>query len=388
MSRNTLCGLISQETNGIPTMAKINCIIIGGGSNSAVGRVHRDAISLSKHDFNIIDGCFSTNPDNHRNSLKMWGIDDLIHNDAETILEKHKEYAKECVVIILSPTDKHYEHLALAIKYGYSIICEKALVTNIEELHNIQTTVDENQIFIRNIFNYSGYPLVREIRSLILDGHIGSIQQIVCEMPQEGLVRPPLVQGQHKGPQSWRLTDRDIPMVCLDLGVHLHHLIEFTTGITPIPKTAILKNLTAYPNIKDTQFILFSEKNETVIGSMWFTKSAIGTRNGLLMRIFGSSGSIEWYQQNPEIIKLSLISGQTQIIDRSINCITATEPRYERMKVGHPAGFIEAFANLYDDIGDDYKHWRSSGQDNDSMLLGITYAARGIDFFAQCQKLN
>ena len=360
-------------------MAKINCIIIGGGSNSAVGRVHRDAIALSKHKFNIIDACFSRNTDNHNNSLCMWGVDDLAHSNIEAILEKHKNNSKDCIVLILSPTNKHFEHLTLAIKHGYSIVCEKALVTNTQELQSVARQINQKD-FLRNIFNYSGYPLVREIRSLILDGHIGSIQQIICEMPQEGLVRPPLVQGQHKGPQSWRLTDRDIPMVCLDLGVHLHHLIEFTTGITPIPKSAILKNLTAYPNIKDTQFILFSEKNDTVIGSMWFTKSAIGTRNGLLMRIFGSSGSIEWYQQNPELIKLSLISGQTQIIDRSMNCITATEPRYERMKVGHPAGFIEAFANLYDDIGDDYEHWKNSGQDSDTVSLGLDYAVRELTF--------
>ncbi len=368
-------------------MAKIPCIIIGGGSNSAVGRVHRDALALTKHDFNIIDACFSRSPDKHQASLGLWGLD-VPHNSIEAILKKHKEYSSEILVIILSPTNQHFEHLMLAIEYGYNIICEKALVSDQNELSTLQEAISKSDVFIRNIFNYSGYPMVREIRSLILDGHIGSVNQIVCEMPQEGLIRPPLVQGEHKGPQNWRLHDGLIPMVCLDLGVHLHHLVEFTTGIHIKPKSAILKNLTSYADINDTQFILFTGINENVIGSMWFTKSAIGTRNGLRMRIFGTSGSIEWYQQNPEFLNLSLISGQTQIIDRSVNCITATEPRYERMKVGHPAGFIEAFANLYDDVGDDYIYWKQSGQNKDTMLLGLNYAARGINFFAECQELN
>jgi hypothetical protein len=30
----------------------------------------------------------------------------------------------------------------------------------------------------------------------------------------------------------------------------------------------------------------------------------------------------------------------------------ASEGRYQRFKVGHPAGYIEAFANLYSDIGE------------------------------------
>ena len=71
-----------------------------------------------------------------------------------------------------------------------------------------------------------------------------------------------------------------------------------------------------------------------------------------------------------QILKLNLISGQRQIIDRSMNYITATDPRYERMKAGHPAGFIEAFANIYDDIGDDYEKWIYSSQDIDSANLG------------------
>ena len=207
---------------------------------------------------------------------------------------------------------------------------------------------------------------------MIMDGNIGTINQIICEMPQEGLVRPPLVQRIHKGPQLWRLCDGKIPMVCLDLGVHLHHLITYTSNIKPIPRHAILKNMTSYADINDTQMILFTNEDESAIGSIWFTKSAIGTRNGLSIRIFGTSGSIEWFQQNPEYILFNSITGQKQIIDRSMNCITATDPRYERMKAGHPAGFIEAFANIYDDIGDDFMIWKKTGRDKDSALLGFS----------------
>ena len=82
------------------------------------------------------------------------------------------------------------------------------------------------------------------------------------------------------------------------------------------------------------------------------------------------------------------ITGQKQIIDRSMNCITATDPRYERMKAGHPAGFIEAFANIYDDIGNDFTIWKKTGRDEDSAFLGLQYAEDGINFFAQCQELN
>ena len=39
-------------------------------------------------------------------------------------------------------------------------------------------------------------------------------------------------------------------------------------------------------------------------------------------------------------------------IDRGGQASIAGEARYNRMKVGHPSGFIEVFANLYTDCAD------------------------------------
>jgi hypothetical protein len=65
-------------------------------------------------------------------------------------------------------------------------------------------------------------------------------------------------------------------------------------------------------------------------------------------------------QEEPEYIQYADKNGATQRIDRSHSIIrVASENRYQRFKVGHPAGYIEAFANLYSDIADGLRGFKS-----------------------------
>jgi predicted dehydrogenase len=51
-------------------------------------------------------------------------------------------------------------------------------------------------------------------------------------MPQEGFARLDR-EGNPMVPQQWRLTDGVVPTISLDLGVHVHHLVDFLTGEKP-----------------------------------------------------------------------------------------------------------------------------------------------------------
>jgi predicted dehydrogenase len=151
-------------------------------------------------------------------------------------------------------------------------------------------------------------------------------------------------------PQNWRLFDGEIPTVSLDLGVHCHHLLQFLTDKSLVPQWARQASLGNFKKViddvecagilgKDAQF------------SMWFGKAALGHRNGLRVRLYGSEASATWYQASPDELHLYSRSGQAHLIDfGSPDLLVANQPRYMRFKAGHPTGFIEAFANLYDDL--------------------------------------
>ena len=120
---------------------------------------------------------------------------------------------------------------------------------------------------------------------------------------------------------------------------------------------------------------------------MWFSKIAIGNRNGLKIRIFGDKGSVEWLQESPETMHLSDSKGKRCIIDRGNEEIEISDQqRYSRFKVGHPAGFLEAFANYYQDIAKSLRKYNASNELQFDECYGIDEANEGLKLLAAVQK--
>jgi predicted dehydrogenase len=207
------------------------------------------------------------------------------------------------------------------------------------------------------------------------------------EMPQEGFARPPAAGSQSAGPQRWRLRDGEVPTICLDLGVHLHHLAYFLTGKETVGIMADFANYSAYPNLVDNAMMWLAFE-EGMSGSIWISKTAIGCRNGLRIRLFGESGSAEWYQMEPEVLHLSFLDGSHSTIDRGGKAEVSQAQRYNRFKAGHPSGFLEAFANLYCDIADALLRFRRDGSFDSPFVFGLNHAENGLRLFAAARRAS
>ena len=193
-------------------------------------------------------------------------------------------------------------------------------------------------------------------------------------------MRPPAIDGKAAPPQSWQLKDDFIPAICLDLGVHQHHLVHFLTGEEPELVNAEFNTYSRHRDIIDN-VNMWTEYPSGMTASFWMSKTAVGRRNGLRIRLFGELGSAEWYQLDPEHLQISTVDGGQMIIDRGGQAGIAAEARYNRMKVGHPSGFIEAFANLYVDFADALLDWRQHGRHNNPFVFGIEHATNGLAAF-------
>jgi predicted dehydrogenase len=82
-------------------------------------------------------------------------------------------------------------------------------------------------------------------------------------------------------------------------------------------------------------------------GLYWCSQIAVGNDNGLRVRIFGSKGSIEWAQENPNYLTVASLEGPTQTISRGRDAIYPLGESFSRIPPGHPEGYFEAFANVY-----------------------------------------
>lgn len=355
----------------------LRAAFVGGSIQSAVGYAHYAAARMDGR-FDIVAGCFSRNPAINRASADAYGVDAArLYPDWRLLLQSEAQDID--VAIILTPTPSHVENVTACLKAGVPVICEKALAASAEDAERLAELQQKLNGFLAVTFNYSGYPMVRELRDLIAGGALGRILHIEAEMPQEGFIR-------RKGdapaatPQDWRLIDGRIPTLHLDLGVHLHQLVYYLTRLKPLEVSATQDTFGCFDNVADTASAL-ARYEDGAVAHFWFSKAALGHRNGLRLRLYGERASAEWTQAEPETLHLSYADGRREILDRGGEASVARAARYTRFKAGHPAGYIEAFANLYTDIADALlAHKAGQAAVANEEVFGADLAAEGLHF--------
>lgn len=347
---------------------------IGGSTKSAVGYTHFVASQMDNK-WSLQAGCFSQDWNNNQETARVYGVsENRVYPNWQAMLDAEKN--KLDAVVILTPTPMHFDIVCACLEKGYAVICEKALALSSDEIEKIIALRDRMNGFVAVTYNYSGYPMIRELRHKIESGQLGKILHFQAEMPQEGFIRVDS-QGNKPSPQSWRLSDGQVPTIYLDLAVHLHQLIHYLIQKQPLEVIATQNSFGWFPEIVDNVSSLCRYADD-IQGQFWFSKSALGHRNGLKLRIYGSQAAAEWYQANPEELVISHADGRREIVDRASPTEIAPLPSYNRFKPGHPAGFIEAFANVYRDIANVIMDHRLSSNQQSKEVFGPELALEGI----------
>jgi len=354
---------------------------IGAGINSEIGKIHQCATEMDSL-WKISAGCFSNNKKINQMTGKRLNLQkNKIYNTYEELINKEKNLD---AVLIATPTPSHFKIIEKILKKKIPVICEKSFVTSVDEFKKIKKLIKKN--FVSIIYNYTGYPMIQELQKIINKKDLGVINKIHVEMPSEAYLKK-TVKGKIIKPKNWRLKDGKIPMVSLDLGVHIHHLIYYLTKFTPKNVLSINSTHGNFKNIVDDTFCLVKYNNFTN-GVIWFSKSAIGHRNGLKLRVYGNKASVEWEQIKPEVIKFYKNDGKINILDRENIYLKNDLIKNYRFKAGHPSGFLEAFANHYKDIYNEIKFYKKNKKVSKNFIFGPNHAEKSLKFFEAVQKSN
>ena len=324
--------------------------LIGGSLQSAVGRTHHIATRMDNR-WRIVCGSFSRSPQLCSETADVLSLPaSAAFTDYHAMLDHFA--GRLAAVCVLVPTPQHADIICDVLQAGIPVISEKSLACSPAEVERIISVRDATQGKLAVTFNYSGYPAIRELRQMIAEGRLGNLVHVAAEMPQEGFIRWAGRPFQLPQPQAWRLTDGHLPTVSLDLGVHLHHLIGFVTGQHPISVTACQYSKGHFTEVVDSVHAMARYTGSLSV-DLWYGKCFLGCANGLRIRVFGTEGSAEWLQMQPEVLQLSDRCGRIQLLTRSsMDAEVCGQDRYARFKPGHPDGFLEAFANYYSDIAD------------------------------------
>ena len=331
-------------------MAKLRYGMVGGGPGAFIGDAHRKAISLDST-AELVAGCFSRTPEKTKEQGKALGL------DPERCYANYKEMAAAeparedgiDFVVIVTPNNTHYEIAKAFLEAGIHVACDKPLVTTAEEAEELKKIADEKGLLFMVTYTYTGHVTMKYMRDLVKNGEIGTIRTVMAEYPQGWLYN----ENDWGGKQGeWRCDPAQSGRVnCLgDLGTHVENAVATVTGLKI--KRVLAKMDVVVPGRKlDDNDQILVEYEGGATGINWTSQFAIGCDNSLRLRIYGSKGTLLWFQETPEEVTLIREDGIARTIKRGYGAVTPDAAKYGRLPSGHTEGWLEAMGNLYDSFG-------------------------------------
>lgn len=331
---------------------KLRMGMVGGGRGAFIGAVHRMAANLDGK-IELVAGCFSSDPEKSRLSGEdFFIVPERTYGCFEEMAESEAALPADTridFVSIVARNDLHFRVAKKFLESGIHVICEKPLALSKAEGEELASIVESSGLVFALTHNYTGYPMVKEARSLVKAGKLGKILKIVAEYPQ-GYAIPSYNEAVSEGGKisNWRM-DPGVSGVsnCIgDIGSHAHNLAEYITGLRMEEIAADLN--TFIPGMKlDDDGSMLCRYEGGARGVLFASQISTGEENHLNIRVYGSLASVEWHQEHPNELIVKYAEKPREIWRRGNSYNGEDSMKYTRLPCGHPEAFIEAFANIY-----------------------------------------
>lgn len=327
---------------------KIRMGVIGGGKGSFIGAVHRMAANLDGL-IELSCGALSSNATNAIESGKELFLpnDRTYPSYEEMIVAESKLPASERIhfVSIVTPNHKHFEPAMLALENGFHVVLDKPITLTLAEAQILEAKAKETGLMVCLTHSYSGYPMVKQAKQMILDGKLGKIRKIIVTYPQGWLSLPTANDNKQA---AWRTdpTKSGISGCMADIGTHAAHLAEYISGLQ-ITKICADLNMVVDDRLLDDDANVLLKFNNGANGVLIASQIAAGEENALKINIYGEKGGLEWRQMEPNTLLVKWLDQPTQIYRTGNSYLSDIAKFNTRTPSGHPEGYLEAFANIY-----------------------------------------
>lgn len=329
---------------------KLRMGMVGGGKDAFIGSIHRLAANMDGL-IEIVSGALSINPEVAKESGKvLFFAEDRTYLTYEEMLEKESKLPADKridFVTIVTPNFAHFAPAMLALEKGFHVVIEKPITFTLDEAKQLKKKVDETGLVLCLTHTYSGYPMVRQARSMVKEGVFGKIRKVVVEYPQGWLSKMSEREGNAQA--AWRTDPKRSGKAGAmgDIGTHAAHLAEFITGLKITHLCADLNIMVPGRALDDDGNVLLKFDNGAA-GVLTATQIAAGEENALRIRVYGEHGGLDWSQMEPNSLTLKWLDKPMQILRAGTNGFLGSEAIFNlRTPAGHPEGYLEAFANLY-----------------------------------------
>lgn len=321
--------------------------VVGGGPGSFIGSVHRSAALMSEK-YEIVAAVLSSNPEHSISAAAELGIPRSYRSGREMIESEAVLVEGIDIISIMTPNDSHYEIACQALEAGIHVICEKPLTTHYHQAKSLESRAKKAGLHFCIAYAYTGYPMVRQAKAMVEAGDLGEIRMVQCNYVQGHLAE---ISETELSGRNWHMLPviAGDDLVVTDIGTHCYHLCSFVTGALPEQLSA--DSCTTVPGRKATDYASIQLRySNGARGSLWITQAAAGAEHGLYLRVFGSKGGIEWHQEYPNELLFRSLGRPAQLLTKGGPGLYDIANRATAVPIGHPEGYREAFATLYNDF--------------------------------------
>ncbi len=378
-----------MPTNG-SLNRKLRMALVGGGQGAFIGRVHATAAVLDNR-ATLVAGALSSDPQKARDSAPDYDIAaERAYGSFQELIDREGALPADQRVDFLSvatPNHTHYAIASAAVAAGFNVICDKPMTFDLEQAERLAEAVDRSGVVFAVTHNYTGYPLVRQAREMILSGELGEINAVRSNYIQ-GWLRARIEQDQQKQ-AAWR-TDpaKSGAAGCFgDIGTHAYNLARYMTGLLPESVSCSLKIFAPGRQLDDYGHAVVRFENGA-LGTVTASQISHGRENDLAIEIDGTKGSLAWRQEEPNQMIFRRNGHPHAIYTRDPNApyTLPTAQASCRLPAGHPEAFFEAFANIYR-FAYDQMALRAAGQPFErvnTIYPNVNDGVEGMYFIQQC----
>lgn len=326
--------------------------MVGGGKDAFIGAVHRKAAALDGG-IDFVAGALSSTPEKAKASGRALGLaEERNYGSWEEMLGRESALPageRLNLISIVTPNHLHYPVAKAFAEAGFNIVCDKPLVHNSEQARELVRISKEKDIVFAVSYNYTGYPMVKQARHMIREGQLGELRKVIVEYNQGWLATRLEQDGSKQA--DWR-TDparAGIAGAMGDIGSHAENLVSTITGLELAQLCADLSTFAPGRKLDDDGNLLLRFTSGAK-GVMIASQIATGEENNLRIRVYGTKASLSWRQEEPNYLDFKPLAGPAQVLKRGNDYLCEAAKRATRLPPGHPEAFIEAFANIYQNV--------------------------------------
>jgi predicted dehydrogenase len=356
--------------------------MVGGGQGAFIGAVHRIASRLDDR-WQLVAGALSSDAERARASGEALLLPpDRVYPDFQTMADAETQRSDPIdAVAIVTPNHMHAAPARAFLQAGIHVICDKPLTISRQEAEELAKLAAETGLIFAVTHNYTGHPLVRQARHMVQSGELGKIRVVQVEYAQDWLATKLEDSGQKQA--SWRV-DPAIsgPGGSIgDIGTHAFNIAEFITGGKVHSLAADLHTFVAGRQLDDNAHMMLRFA-DGARGMLWCSQVAVGRENGLVIRVYGEKGGLEWHQEQPNTLMFAPLGEPPRMIRRNGAGADSVSQAASRVPAGHPEGYLEAFAQIYSDVAEQITA-RLEGRAPDKLALQaptVEHGVRGVRF--------